>query len=394
MTPQVTLAVPERQRSRVLILRSNPIAPDPRVEKIARALKRNGYQVSALGWDRSARLPLAEHAEGFELYRLPIQAEYGSGMANLPNLLRWQWGLLRWLAKHHAEFDRIHACDFDTILPALWCKRRWGKIVVYDIFDFYADHLRRTPGWIKSLIRTADLKAIDRADALILVDDARVAQVAGAHPKQLAVVYNSPEDIDPARLPAFTPSPAGELRLAYVGLLQVERGLFEMLDILSRHPGWRMDVAGFGGDETQIAERAGRMPNVTFHGRVAYDKALELSQSADLLFATYDPSIPNHRFSSPNKIFEAMMLGKPIVVARNTNMDRIIATAEAGLIVPYGDVPALEAVLQKLADDPALRLRLGVNARQAYDQIYSWQMMENRLKTLYDGLVKPIAEAA
>ena len=189
------MRVAGQPKARVLILRSNPIAPDPRVEKVARALQRFGYSVTALGWDRTARLPVEEQADGFKIIRMPIRAEYGNGLANLPNLLRWQWGLFSWLMKHHAEFDIIHACDFDTILPALWCKQRWGQTVVYDIFDFYADHLRRTPGWIKNWIRTMDLKSIDRADALILVDDARITQIAGARPKKMIVVYNSPEDV-------------------------------------------------------------------------------------------------------------------------------------------------------------------------------------------------------
>lgn len=380
-------------KPRVLILRSNPIAPDPRVEKIARALQGCGYPVAALGWDRSAQLPKMEAVDGFTITRLPIRANFGSGLANLPNLLRWQWGLFTWLTKHHGEFDVIHACDFDTILPALWCKRRWGTRVVYDIFDFYADHLRRTPAWIKKMIRRTDFWAIGQADALILVDDARIEQISPAKPKQLLVVYNSPEDIDTGILPIFDPSVAGDLRLAYIGLLQVERGLFEMLDILAMHPNWHLDLAGFGGDEAAIAEKASRMPNVAFHGRVAYPIALALSQAADVLFATYDPTIPNHRYSSPNKVFEAMMLGKPIIVAYNTNMDRIISTAEAGLVVTYGDEAALEAALTKLADNPTLRAEFGKNARAAYEQTYSWHVMESRLQKLYSEIAEGLAEA-
>ncbi len=383
MKPLQNESIARQAKARVLILRSNPIAPDPRVEKIARALHRAGYPVTALGWDRTAALPIRETVEGFEIQRIPIRAEFGSGLANLPNLLRWQWGLFCWLTAHHHEFDIIHACDFDTILPALWCKRRWGHAVVYDIFDFYADHLRRTPGWIKACIRKMDLTCIHQADALILVDDARVEQIAGAKPRRMSIVYNSPEDVRPEDLPAFNPSPVGELRLAYVGLLQEERGLFEMLDVLSRHPNWFLELAGFGGDEAKIIERAKSMPNVRLYGRVAYNQALALSQSADVLFATYDPAIPNHRYSSPNKVFEAMMLGKPIIVARDTNMDRMIAAANAGMLVRYGDVAELEEALQRLANQPNLRRELGANARRAYEQTYSWQVMEARLKSLY-----------
>jgi glycosyltransferase involved in cell wall biosynthesis len=304
---------------------------------------------------------------------------------NLFPLLRWQVGLLAWLIHHRAEYDLIHACDFDTILPALICKYLFGKRVVYDIFDFYADHLRATPEWVKRLIRAVDLRAIERADAVILVDDARRAQIAGARAKRLAVVYNSPEDQD-VREKQDNVSGEFALRLAYVGLLQVERGLMDVLRVLRSHPEWGLDLAGFGGDEAQILGFARSLQNVSWHGRVSYQTALALSAKADVLFALYDPQIPNHRYASPNKLFEAMMLGKPVVVARGTNMDCIAEEVGFGLLVKYGDIPALESALQQLAQDPSLRAALGRQARQGYDQAYGWHIMEQRLIDLYDEI--------
>jgi glycosyltransferase involved in cell wall biosynthesis len=368
--------------SRVLICRSNPVAPDPRVEKIARSLSAMGYPVSILGWDRSGELPTRSQQDDITLLRLPILAQFGTGLANLPNLLRWQLGLMRWLVRHRKEYDIIHACDFDTILPALASQTLFAKKVVYDIFDFYADHLRATPEYFKKAIRFIDLKAIERANAVILVDESRRDQIRGAKPRYSTVIYNTPEE---CQIPETGRSdePGCRLRLAYVGLLQKERGLFEMMALLGRHPEWCLDLAGFGGDEERIQAQAERMPNVHWHGRVPYQKALQLSQAADVLFATYDPAIPNHRFSSPNKIFEAMLLGKPVLVAKDTNMDHIVEQAQCGLVVAYGDEAALEAALSQLAQDDILRERLGDNARQAYETRYSWQAMQSRLQELY-----------
>ena len=376
-------------KPRVLICRSNPIAPDPRVEKVARTLAGAGFLVTLLGWDRTGTLPLQSLEEGLQVYRLPIRAKYGHGLANLPGLLRWQWRLINWLVHHRSEYDLIHACDFDTILPAWFTKILWSKKVVYDIFDFYADHLRATPAFIKALIRAIDLRAIAWVDALILADDSRREQIHGAKPKRLAIIYNTPEDLSevkesqPNQGQDFRTSNAA-LRLAYVGLLQKERGLFQMLEILNRHPEWSLDLAGFGGDSEEIHDIARQMPNVRWHGRIPYDQALCLSQAADVLFATYDPAIPNHRYSSPNKVFEAMMLGKPVIVARNTNMDHIIRQENCGIIIEYGNLNELETAITLFKNDPGLRLRLGENGRRAYQTTYSWINMQSRLITLYN----------
>jgi glycosyltransferase involved in cell wall biosynthesis len=374
----------QNAKLRVLFCRSNPVDPDPRVQKEASALLRAGYLAAVIGWDRTARLPREENRAGLVIHRMPIQAPFANGLMNLPNLLRWQIRLMLWLAQHRSEYDIIHACDFDTILPALWAKRLWQKKVVYDIFDFYADHLRRTPAWLKRLIRRRDLRAIGEADAMILCDDSRFEQVAGSHPRRTAVIYNTPEDISAPS--AFTPSPPGQLHLAYVGLVQVERMLFEMISVLRRHPEWSLEMAGFGGDEQRVINEAQRLPNLRWHGRVPYERALEINARADLMFALYDPAVPNHRYSSANKIFEAMMLSKPVLVAAGTGMDRIVAAADSGLVLPYGDEDSLEAALSRLARDPALRLRLGDNGRQAYIGKYAWNVMEERLLDLYRTL--------
>ncbi len=373
-------------KPRVLIIRSNSVAPDPHVEKIARTLNKAGYPLAVLGWDRSGRLDREDTSQGFRILRLQIRADYGKGMGNLPQLLHWHLGLAIWLASHCGEYDIIHACDFDTVLPALWCKRMWKKKVVYDIFDFYADHLRRTPQIIKRAIRQIDLRAINRADAVILVDDTRRSQINGSHPEYSEIVYNSPEDTHLPSLHKNDPHPNDSLRLAYIGLLQIERGLLQVLNVLQRHPNWHLDLAGFGGDEELILSLAQKMPNVTWYGRIPYKQALELSQSADVLFATYDPTIPNHRYSSPNKLFEAMMLGLPLVVARQTSMDSLVEKADCGIVIDYGDKSALEDAFRRLAEDPLLRQQLGHNARLAYEEYYSWSIMETRLLSLYQHL--------
>lgn len=381
------------EKNRVFITRSNPVAPDPRVEKIARALNQEGAPVMIIAWDRSAKLPQHDQFENIPVHRLLIQAAYGNGIGNLPALIRWQMGLMSCLARRRNEFDVIHACDFDTILPALVCKLFWRKKVIYDIFDFYADHLRRTPALLKQIIRKLDYWAINQADGVILVDDSRKQQIAGSRPKRLVCVYNSPEDVYDRYICEKNPHAATDgvhvsLRIAYVGLLQVERGIFEMIHVLACHPDWHFDLAGFGGDEGQIVGLIESMPNVVWHGRVNYERALELSAASDVLFATYDPSIANHRFSSANKVFEGMMLGKPIIVAHGTNMDQIIEHADCGVIVQYGNEAELESALELLAANPSLRAQKGHNARQAYQAIYSWENMRIRLKDMYRQILQ------
>ena len=372
---------------RIVIARSNPVAPDPRVSKTAEALHDAGHEVHIVAWDRSSQFPLQESNRGFDINRLHIHAAYGRGLWNFLPLVRWQGGLLRWLWTQRASIDAIHACDFDTVLPALVLKLFAGKLVVYDIYDFYAEHLRATPSWVKRLIRVVDLWSIGRLDAVILADERRRVQIEGSKPKQLAVVYNTPKDLQ-ASLPGDTSimRPNSRLHIVFVGLLQRERGLYELLEVVQRNPHWSLDIAGFGADSEGIEARAREIGGVRFFGRIDYIDSLILYDKADVLIATYDPSIPNHRYASPNKLFEAMMLEKPVIVAAGTGMDEIVEEERCGLVITYGDLDQLEQTLKAFEEHPELRAELGAAGRKAYIRAYGWDQQRKILEDLYHQL--------
>ncbi len=128
------------------------------------------------------------------------------------------------------------------------------------------------------------------------------------------------------------------------------------------------------------------MPNIHWHGKIDYQESLALYFHSDVILATYDPSIANNRLGSPNKIFEAMMLGKPVIVAENTNMDRVIRETNAGIIVRYGDLESLENSLSTLCENPDLGSKLGAAGRKAYENQYSWLKMETRIINLYESV--------
>lgn len=363
------------------------MAPDPRVERQARALAAEGFKVHMLCWDRSADHETEETRSYATLTRVAIPAGFGQGMRNIPALIKWQFAVLKWLWKNRESYHFIHACDFDTVIPAVVMKAVAGKRIVYDVFDFYADSSKGAPWWLRAVLKWIDFRIMNLADAVIIVDETRKRQIAGARPKRLEVIYNSP-DIPRS---SFTSNKASSqpysdepLRIAYVGVLQLERGLIELLQLLKRRRDFFLDLAGFGADEKTILKAMTGMPNARFHGVVSYERALELASGAHVLIATYDPRIPNHRFSSANKLFEAMALGKPIIVARGTAMDELVERYGLGIVVEYGHIPDLEAALDDIQKWTAEeRIRFSNHARKCYELYFSWTIMKQRLIALY-----------
>jgi len=372
----------------VLILRSNAVDPDPRVEKIARWLSEAGYGVTVLCWDRERKSEKSEKREGFAVLRSRIPGKYGGGLRNAFSLFLFNaWLLFNLMWRN---YDLVHACDFDTIIPAFIAAKIRRKKVVFDIFDLYSEaHLEGAPAVIRKIVRSLEVFFINRTDAVVIADELRKEQLKGSKPRVLVVIYNVP-DIEPNLYDlTINTGPREKLKIGYVGILQNGRMLEELLRVVSESQDLELLIAGFGKLERKVLEASKAFDNIRFFGRVNYNDALNIYKQCDVIFAVYDPSVPNHKYSSPNKVFEAMALGKPVIVAENTGIDQLVRSANLGFVVRYGDVEQLRETFNRIKRMTDYEVKsLCERAIKLFEAKYSPQSMKHTLLSLYSKLTK------
>jgi glycosyltransferase involved in cell wall biosynthesis len=171
----------------------------------------------------------------------------------------------------------------------------------------------------------------------------------------------------------------------YGGSLSRETAIVKLIRLASRSRDLRLVLAG-DGPLRAFVEKAASSPNVTYLGRVARSTSLELLGGSDLTVVMYEPCNLNNVYACSNKLFEAMMVGVPIVTNKETVMSEIVEGEACGLTVPYYDDVALEQAILSLKQDPALRRKLGDNGRTA-SQKYCWESVEKRLLLGYKELL-------
>jgi len=153
--------------------------------------------------------------------------------------------------------------------------------------------------------------------------------------------------------------------------------------------GVRLIIAGIGSDSEMVEKYARKCKKIQYIGWVpSYEGIIKKTLEADILFRFSDPKIPKTKYESPNKLFEAMMCGKPIIVTEGASMSDIVKNVNCGLVVPYGDTNAIKEAISRLRSDLELCQLLGRNGRRAYKEKYSWDIMEERLINAYKGLEK------
>jgi glycosyltransferase involved in cell wall biosynthesis len=371
---------------KIILTRACEVSPDVRVEKIADSLSSLGHSVLVLAWNRGDKLPERETASFGEIRRFRIRAGYGSGIKLLPKML-WFW-LVLFGSLLRERFDAVHACDFDTLPPALLAAKLKGKKVIYDIFDFYAEG-GSVPRTLRPAIRFAEKLLMRLADSVIVVDEVRLPYLPDGVKARAEIVYNSPPDmIGRLQVSEFPRVPAknSEFRVVYSGNLIDGRYILETAEAVSRSDGTEMIIAGFGPKEfvDRVIAKASEYGNVSYIGKnSSLRESLALISTADAVFSLNDPAIPNNKMMSSNKLFETMMLGKPVVVNRGTSMEEKVRTFHCGLVVEDGSLESLAGALRFLREKPSMARQMGENGRRAYEKFYDWKFMTERLAKLY-----------
>jgi glycosyltransferase involved in cell wall biosynthesis len=375
------------ERKSIVIVRSNPVNPDSRVEKEASALDKAGYDVKILAWDRDYKYSrkatsLKMDKREIKIIRFGIPASYGEGFKNLYSFIRFQIKVLQWLIINRNEYHAIHACDFDTAFTAFVCSKIINKIMVFDIFDYLFTKPQGNFRTFKRFISYLQRIIINNSNGTIICTEKRKEQIVGTTPSKLVVIHNSPPKIS-----QFKPMHLNEekIKIVYVGILQDYRFLKEIAAVVTTKNECELHIGGFGKYEEYFKELSKKNSNIIFYGKLSYEDTLNLEKNCDIMTAIYDPNIDNHYYAAPNKFYEALMLGKPLIMVYGTGMSEIVKEYDIGELIDF-DIKSFEHALDSLIARKNEWKDISAKMVKLYDQKYNWNSMEKKLTMFYDEL--------
>lgn len=340
------------------------------------------YRVICFLWDRQGdfRPPIVHPNVTFRLCR--THAGYHDLTTFLKIPLFNFWLLCQLLS---ARVDLIHAIDLDTGIAGFVAARLKGRKFVYQCIDpYYAALPKSWPRFLAGLARRIENFIISRSDLFIITDLLRMPQHEGARPKEVIEFAN----VMPLQLPRAAGERLGNFVVGYIGSLNEGRNLFTLIEAASelKEEGVALVVGGFGKLETQIREQAERFENVTFIPWVPYEQLLELESDFDVLAIVYDKDDAAHKWASPNKLFEGMALGKPVIVGEGTLAEQRMMAVGNGLSVPYGSKENLIRAILRLKQNPEQTREMGERGRELFLREYNLDVMSDRLLKAYAEL--------
>lgn len=326
--------------------------------------------------------------------------------ARLAGRIRWvvgytrnirAWG--RWAVATAGEVDVWHAHDLTGLMAVGPAVRKPCRLV-YDSHEIFleAGTAARLPGPLRRLLAVVERRLTRRVVALVTVNET-IAEVLQRRlrPRRTVVVRNCPPAWNPPMprpdlIRVATGIPRDAAIALYHGDFSAHRGLEELASAILRPGLERIHAVYLGhGSQWDMLERMVADP--AYGGRLHLLAAVPPAEllswvtSADVGMILIQGSTRNHRLSTPNKLFEGLAAGLPVVVSDFPGMRRIVLddpSGPLGAVCRPDDVDDVARAIRSIVELPAeAREALRARCLQAAHDRWNWETEVEGLLQLY-----------
>ena len=387
----------------LIIVQNLPVPLDRRVWLECQALLARGYSVTVI-CPKGPGDPARQHIDGVDIYKYKPAPE-AHGLVGFIWEFAYSWVRTAWLsliAWRHRHFAIIQACnppDTFWFLALLWRGR--GVKFIFDHHDLNPELFLSRFGAPMSFGQRSQYRALTwlerrsfrTADRITSTNESYKAIAVnrgGRRPDEVTVVRSGPDTKQMRPIYPEDPRPVDGIDLAYLGIMGPQDGVDQVLLVMDElvHQRGRTRVTatllGFGDcleDLRRQSTDLGLDDHVTFTGRVDRVAIAEHLSRADIGLCP-DLKTPLNDVSTMNKTMEYMSYGLPAVSF--DLLETRVSGAETLLYVPTGDIQAFADAVEKLIDDPALRVELGRKARARVSSELDWRPQAEAYVGVFD----------
>jgi glycogen(starch) synthase len=282
--------------------------------------------------------------------------------------------------------DVVHAHDWLVAHPAITLAEHFDVPLVSTI---HATEAGRHSGWVSGKIsrqvHAVEAWLVRESDSLITCSASmgdEITELFGPGLAESRVIRNG---IDAGLWPfARRKAPGGPARLLYLGRLEYEKGVHDVIAALPRirrtHPGTTLTVAGDGTQQGFLIEQARKhkvLKAIDFVGRVDHQQLVALLHDCDAAV------LPSHYEPFGIVALEAAATGAPLVTSNVGGLGEAVLNGETGMSFPPRDVAALAEAVRAVLDDPGGAQRRATAARRRLDSAFDWHTVAAETAQVY-----------
>lgn len=343
------------------MLVTTDVAHDSRILREASALRDAGHEVTVVG----RGVPTNWCApDGITV--TSATSVGAAGTTHAPAAVRWlflpehrarvwrHWGAQARRRVAGQQFDVIHAHDFNTLALAEEFARHQGAFLVYDAHEWWSGrqrHGRPTP-WLRHRDRGTERRIVAEADAVLTVSPGIATRLEQWANRPVTLVRNTFPRIGTASRSPLGTRPRG---LVYAG--RISRGR-DLEAVLAGTRGTAVQTVLMGPTDARYQDwlvRSEHGADVAMRPAVPTEQVDPVLRQYGLCAVPLPDNCDNHRLALPNKLFQAVRAGVPVVAADLPELRALVRAHRLGVLYRPGDAESLRrAVIRAVQDYPAL----------------------------------------
>jgi glycosyltransferase involved in cell wall biosynthesis len=176
--------------------------------------------------------------------------------------------------------------------------------------------------------------------------------------------------------------------ILYQGAVNIGRGLEEIIRAMEHLADLRLIIIGDGDirkELTKLVQDLGVGDRVCLPGRIPFENLAWYTRQATLGISIEQDIGLNYRYALPNKLFDYMQAGLPVLASDLPEIRRVVEDAQFGIIINRFDPAYLSDTIRGMIKDQEKMKRWHQNALKAFPR-YTWESQESTLLSLVSGL--------
>jgi glycosyltransferase involved in cell wall biosynthesis len=286
--------------------------------------------------------------------------------------------------------DVLVSNDLDT-LPAVYLASKIKKtVLIYDSHEYFTEvpELKN-----RKLVRRIWEKIESRMLPHIHFSSTVSPSIADAYRKKygihMQVIRNLPFRKLAKAAPEFRLRKQSEKIILYQGVLNMGRGLEMVIEAMQYTENTVLVIIGQGDVETELKELTlslGLAERVSFTGRITPEKLFDYTVQADLGISLEEDLGLNYRFALPNKVFDYIQAGVPLLVSDLPELKALVLQYDVGAINNSKTSTELGVLFNHILGDEAKIQAWKLNLKKAAAEL-CWENEEQKLVNLYQNAI-------
>jgi len=369
-------------KKRVLISVTNDLSTDQRVKKVCNSLFDLGYDIYLIGRVLPDSIPLKRP---YPILRMNLYFTKGA-------FFYAEYNIRLFFVLLFSRVDVYHANDLDTLLANFLASKIRRKPLVYDSHEYFTGvpEIQDKP-IVKAIWQNIEKWIFPKLKYIFTVNKSIANLYKSEYSKALRIMRNIPQmqQVEIYKSKEELGLPINKQIVITQGAgINIDRGIEEAVEAMQYLPNVYFLIIGNGDVIPQLKKRVLELKlenQVVFKGRMPYHEMMQYTHHA-LLGLTLDKDTNiNYRFSLPNKLFDYIHAGIPVLATKVVEVKNIIDSYKIGLFIDNHEPKHIARQVQLALEDSLLRKEWALNLSKAQEELH-WGHEEKGLKEVYSEI--------